>query len=351
MKILHGRSEEIWKEMLEECQKAEKTIYFEQYLLYPDQRGLEFLNLLSQKAKEGLDVRCIFDALGSFTLGRSKYVEEMHNAGVKILFFNWLRPFSPHNQKFLYFRNHRRLLIIDDRTAFTGGICVGEDKKGWIDTQAQVEGPVVSNMKEVFMMDWFRATRRKFRRKRIPIIEGDFMYVTSTPLPRRRYLYYQFIEAINQAKYSINLITPYFLPDHKLTRSLIKAARRGVSVRLLIPLNSNHPIVNIGSQTYFEYFLMNGIEIYRHPEMLHSKTAAIDDSWATVGSLNLDNISLRYNLEANLISKDTFFTSELNNIFWKELANSKKLALEEWRKRPFLDQVLEILVWPIRKLL
>lgn len=353
MKIHHGLTKDIWPVMLDACRKATKSIWFEQYLIGTDESAKTFIDVLCEKAKQGIEVRCLFDALGSFALGRSPLLlQKMQEAGVRIHFFNWLKPFSHHNQKFLYFRNHRRMLIIDEETAWTGGICIDNETAQWQDTQVEVTGPVVLQMKEVFLRDWFGTKYfKKQGKKKEPAGAEGLYFFTSTPFPRRRYLYYRLISAIRQAKTYIYLTTPYFLPDHKLSMALKDAVKRGVEVKLLIPGRSNHPIVNRGSQTYYEDFLLHGVKIFLSNIMVHDKTGAIDDIWGTVGSLNLDNVSLRYNIEGNIVSTDSRFALQIKANFEKDLENAKLLTLEEWRKRSYVDQWLELLVFPIRKLL
>jgi cardiolipin synthase len=351
MKIHHGLTKDIWTVMLDAIRNAKKTIWFEQYLIGGDDVAIPFHELLCQKAQEGVEVKCIFDALGSFYLGRSPYLEKLTRAGVGVQFFNWLRPFAHHNQKFLYFRNHRRLLIIDGETAFTGGVCIGNRMALWQETAVEATGPVVEQMKEVFLQDWYQAQKIKRRKKRLPSGGEGFYFFTSTPLPRQRMLYHRLINAIRQAKLYIYLNTPYFLPDFRLGHALTEAAKRGVDVRVLVPFKTDQSWVDRGSHTYYDHLLLHGVKIYRAPFMVHDKTAVIDDVWATVGSLNLDNVSLRYNLEANLVSTDSRFALEIKANFLHDLEKTKELTLSEWRKRSYLEQWWELLVWPIRKLL
>jgi len=353
MKLNTRPTEELWQTILQACREATSTILFEQYLVENDVISHELAAVLIERAKAGVEVKCLFDAIGSFYLGRSHLPQEMIAAGVQLEFFNWLRPYSPKSQKLLYFRNHRRILIIDGKKAFTGSICFADHTKPWREAVLEIDEPaIITKMKEVFMMDWYRARQRKFKlRRKAPEGADGFYFVTSDPLPRRRFLYYRLIEAIRQAKTSVYLLTPYFLPDSRLLRVLKLAVRRGVDVRVLIPASSNHRIVDLGAETYFEDVLMAGIKIFRHQFIVHAKTTVIDDDWATVGSLNLDNISLRYNFEANVVATDPHFVADVKKHFFDNIADSKELLMEEWRNRSYWRQFQEMLVWPIRKLL
>jgi len=351
---LYLPSEQIWPKLLAACAEAKESILFEQYLIEDDAVGKEVARVLIEKAKQGVKVRCLFDSAGSFTFGRSSTLKEMETAGIHIEFFNWLWPFSPRNLGSWYFRNHRRQLIIDSKQAFTGGICFGEEAQKWIDSEIEITSPsVVLQMQELFITSWHRARRETyppFKYRRTGPDEKEYL-APSSPLLRKRFLYYELIRSIRRARRYAYFATPYFLPDNKLKRTLIRAARRGVDVKILVPRHSNHSIVNRGSHTYYDELLFGGVKIYWHPEMLHSKTAVIDDAWTTVGSLNLDNLSLRYNFEANVINIDRDFAISAKVQFEDELAKAEEIVLEKWRRRAFISQWLELLVWPIRKFL
>jgi cardiolipin synthase len=134
-------------------------------------------------------------------------------------------------------------------------------------------------------------------------------------------------------------------------KTILESKKRGVEIKLLVPEHPNHFIVDIGARTYFNELLSNGIQVFLYKKMIHGKTIVVDDTWSTIGSLNLDNISLRYNFEANLVSTNTLFASELKTQFEKDLTDANLLTLEEWKKRPLTNKILEWLVWPLRKLL
>jgi cardiolipin synthase len=353
MKLHTEETPEIWNILIKACEDALVSICLEQYLVEDDEISKRLCDTLSRKAREGIEVKCLFDAVGSFNLGRSKLLSELSASGVQVEFFNWLWPFAPQNEKVLYFRNHRRVLLIDNKKAFTGSICFGDYTKEWKEAQVEITEPLlIEKMKEVFTIDWYRAKKRQLRiRKKAPEGQDGHAFVTSDPLPRRRFLYYRMISAIRKAEKSIYFITPYFLPDNRLLRALKVATSRGVDVRVVLPLSSGHSIVDYGARTYFEQALFSKIKIYRHQFVLHAKTAIIDDAWTTVGSLNLDNISLRYNFEANIVSSNPAFIADVKKHFWENLEQSAELTLPEWRKRAFIQQFFEMLVWPFRKLL
>jgi cardiolipin synthase A/B len=175
--------------------------------------------------------------------------------------------------------------------------------------------------------------------------------MTQAPLPGERHLYFSFIDAIRQAKSYIYITTPYFIPDHRLYRALRLAEQRGVDVRILMPEKSNISLVDYGARSFFQAFLSKKIRLYLYDEMIHAKTAVIDGEWAMIGTLNMDNVSLRYNFECAVISTDTLCAEELSSVFKNDLAKATEVILQEWEKRPLLEKIKEVLVWPIRKLL
>lgn len=345
---------EAWEVILQTCEQAEESIYFELFLFTPDSIGQRFLELLIKKAKEGVHVKLLVDSVGSFGLGRSAYLDALHHAGVKVKFFNWMLPFSKNSKSLWYFRNHRRLIIIDRKIMITGGTCIGKRMEEWRETQIKIEGPVVQQAVTVFDQTWKKVYKKHTRSLGTQYKSGldSFSYITHAPLLRERHVYYRLIDAIRQAKERVYLTTPYFVPDHRLQRVLILAAKRGVDVRILIPKNVDHKIVRLASTTYFETFLQKNVKIYEYlPSMIHAKTAVIDDDWAMIGTLNLDNVSLRYNFESAIVTTNPLCIHELQEHFLNDLKSAMQIHLKEWGRRSSIQKFKEILVWPIRKFL
>ncbi|MBP6974692.1 MAG: hypothetical protein KBB54_01990 [Candidatus Pacebacteria bacterium] len=347
-------TKEAWQSILQTCENARESLYIEQFLFTPDQIGQQFLELFIKKAREGVHVKIIVDSVGSFGLGRSAYLDALVEAGVKIKFFNWMLPFSKNSKTLWYFRNHRRLIIADREVMITGGTCIGKRMEDWRETQIKLEGPVVQQAVKVFDQTWKKVYKKHTHSLGTQYKSGldSFSYITQAPLLRERHVYYRLIDAIRQARKHVYLTTPYFLPDHRLQRVLVLAAKRGVDVRILIPAQGDHNVVEIGSESYFEFLLSKGIQIFRYlPSMIHSKTAVIDNDWAMVGTMNLDNISLRYNFESAIITGNSLCVDELRGHFMHDLKVSKEVHLHEWKKRSRLRKFKELLVWPIRKFL
>lgn len=352
------KSEEAWDAMLKAISSASLSIDIEQYIFENDSIGKKFISLLIDKAKAGIKVRIICDEVGSFSFSGSKEVELLRDSGVLIMFFNPFLPWKPNRETFWYFRDHKKLMIVDGVIGFTGSVCLSDEMKEWRESHVEVTGPVVSQMILAFEIMWskqykkFKYIFRKKNKNQSSFVNlPDFEYLTNAPLPRKRFIYYELLRRFKQAKQSILLTTPYFLPNHSLLKALKSASQRGVLVELLIPHSTDNILAHLGARTFFTDLLKNNIKIYRFSSMIHSKTIVVDDSWSTIGSLNLDNVSLRYNFEGNLVSRNEKFSKELRNQFNNDLLSAKPLTLEEWKKRPFMNKVFEILVWPFRKFL
>ncbi|MBU3668514.1 MAG: hypothetical protein FGM57_00935 [Candidatus Taylorbacteria bacterium] len=346
-------TESVLESIYSDLKESKESIYIEAFILNHDAVGERFLELLTQKASEGVQVRILVDSIGSLALGNSLYMQKFKTSGVHIRFFNWLLPFSKHNKKLWYFRNHRRIILIDKKTLYTGGFCFGKRMEKWRDTSIRIEGPITEQAAQVAEKTWKKVYKKRYvnlgREWRTNV--DNFSFVTQAPLPGERFLYHSFIDAIKQAKSYVYITTPYFLPDHKLYRVLRQARKRGVQVKILVPERSDHRIVDHGSHTYYHTFLSKKMEIYQYPRMIHAKTAVIDDEWSMIGTLNMDNISLRYNFECAIVSTNSDCAKELRTMHERDLAESKKVTLEAWENRSFLEKCKDMLVWPIRKLL
>lgn len=370
---LHTVNEEAWQAMLDACKNAKKSIDLEQYIFVDDAIGKQFIEVCTEKAAEGVRVRFLWDAQGSFSFFGSSLADDLKKKGIRLVFFKTLIPgfFSVHNYRSWFFRNHRRSLIIDEHVAFTGSICVWEKTAAWRDMQVEVEGPVVAEMVEAFQRMWDRASGKKLareekqsrrilnKRKRAYIKKyggrdnAEFTYETNSPVPKKRFMYYRLMEAIRAARKSIYITTPYFVPTRKLSRLIRLAAHRGVDVRIIMPKASNHPVVDIGARSFFQDMLDAGVKIYLYngEMMIHNKTFVIDNEWASAGSLNMDTISLLYNFEANITSTNPAFAASITKYFEEDLAQSEEVDRLAWQRRPFLLKTPEIVVKLFRKFL
>ena len=351
---LYTSNEEAWNSILNDCAKAEKSIVLEQYIFVPDEFGKRLIDICVERASKGVNVRFLWDAAGSFSFWGSNTIEDLKSKNIRLLFWKTLVPdYSKMPEiRSWFFRNHRRTLVIDEKIGYTGSMCVYEPMRKWRDTNLRLEGSVVREMQNAFDRMWARATKNKHFPRRLHVRDHEFRYVTNYPAPRRRHVYSDLVEAIRSARKYIYITNPYFVPTRRIIRTLRLAARRGVDVRMIIPESSNYYTVDLGARSYFNTLLSSGIKIFLYSgNLIHAKTAVIDGEWATVGSMNLDRISLLYNFEANIISRNTKFAEELAALFVHDLAESKEVKLLDWKNRFFIEKIPEKLIILVRKFL
>jgi len=334
--------------MLEACERAKETIDLEQFIFIDDEIGKSFINICTRKAEQGVKIRFIWDAAGSFSFFGSSIVDDLKKKNIELVFFKTLFPgfFTIHNYRSWYFRNHRRTLVIDGKIGFTGSICVSKRMENWRDTNVRIEGPVVIEMGKKFDRMWDRAHNRRVSRIGPDNHRhNEFEYIANTPFPRNKKLYNRTIESIRNAKKSIYITTPYFVPTHRFSKVLRLAMHRGVDIRIIIPERSDYPIVDLGARTFFHSMLKAGIKIYLYQKsMLHSKTIIIDECWSSIGTMNIDNISLLYNFEANIITTNSRFAEELTAHFNQDIKNSKEITYSDWKRRFFVEKIASFFV-------
>lgn len=340
--------------MKEACLNARKSIDIEQYILERDDIGQEFLEIFINKKKEGVRIRILCDMAGSYSFYASSLPETLRSVGIEVRFFNVIKPWRLHTFFSWFFRDHRKLLIVDESIGFVGGVGIRSDMRGWRDTHLRVLGSIISEMILAFDEMWHVSGETKFIKRLSAtrkFVKG-FQFVTNSPLVRRRFFYNEFITAIRSAERFIYITTPYFIPDRRLRRVLRLAARRGVDVRILIPKTSDFVWVDRASHTYFEKLLGSGVRIFQYTgDMLHAKTAVVDENWATVGSFNLDSLSMRFNYEANIVGARPEFTSEIRSFFEKDALRSEEVLLTDWQTRSRQNRFFEFLSLPIRRFL
>ena len=351
----------LWKErdsfqtLFDAINSAEKLICLQFYIFKNDETGIVISELLKKKSREGVKVYVLYDHFGSIGTPRS-FWKELRLAGIQIRAsypFKWKAPFT------YVHRDHRKLIVIDSRKAFTGGLNIANEysgfhlrrrSRGWRDTGILVEGPIVNELFDTFKKSWTTWGGKKIviqgaheeARGKIP---GDsipalpiFVYSGKGRKRMRNLLRH----SIDHAQTSILLTTAYFIPSRRLIERLEEAVKRGVRVRLLVPGKSDIPAASYAGRSFFTRLLKAGIEIHTYlGDMLHAKTYLFDQCWGIVGSTNLDYQSLVYNDEGNIGIMDVSFGSKLAEIFEEDLKNSVKIDEETWRKRPFLEKIIE----------
>jgi cardiolipin synthase len=351
---LYASNEDAWAAMLEDCRKATTSISLEQFIFYNDEFGQKLLDIFIERAAAGVKVKLLWDAAGSFSLFGSNMVKELRAKNIELVFWKTLIPsyYNVPNLRSWFLRNHRRTLVIDEKIGYTGSICIKDSMKNWRDTNVRLEGPVVHSMQDAFTRMWARATGQKQPPHTKLPRDPEFSYITNSPTPGRRFMHRTLIEALRGAQKYIYITTPYFVPTHRIMRVIKLAAHRGVDVRILIPQDSNVFAVDLGARSFFDTLLESGARIFLYQgKVIHSKTAVIDGTWSTVGSLNLDAVSLLYNYEANIVSLNSRFAEELAAHFVHDISESKEVLLEDRKKRFFLEKIPEMLIRVVRNFL
>jgi cardiolipin synthase len=356
---LYTSNEEAWEAILADCAKAEKSIVLEQFIFVRDDFGNRLIDICIERAAKGVDVRFLWDAAGSFSFWGSNIATELRTKHIKLLFWKTLIPgyFQVPNIRSWFLRNHRRTLVIDEKIGYTGSICVKDAMKGWRDTNARFQGPIVDQMQSAFERMWARADDKKHLPPRIKGRDTEFSYVTNTPSPGKRRIYRSLVEAIRTSRKYIYITTPYLVPTRRLARVIRLAAHRGVDVRIILPERTDHyPALDLGARSFFTALLGSGVRLFLYPNkngetLIHSKAVVVDGEWSTIGSLNLDNVSLLYNYEANIVSTNARFAEELVSHFVHDMHKSREVTLQEWKGRFFLERLPEYMIKFVRKFL
>lgn len=339
--------------IVKDIEQATHTITCELYIVDVDDTGLYLLNALRAKSRQGVRVQLLVDAVGSYPLYLASTLKnELRKDGIELSFFNHFIPWHPRSINLWYFRNHRRSIIIDGRIAYTGGICFSKSMAGWKDTMIRITNePAITDMCEAFTRMWKLSEHKHFEKRRRPMIK-EWLYLTNAPVPGRFYYYNAVLKLIKNAQHNIYLTTPYFVPNHQYFVALLKAQRRGVRVHLLIPKDANHPFVGHAGDWYKGRLIKAGAHIYQYTQsMIHTKTAVFDDTSCMIGSLNLDNVSLRYNFEGGLIIRNPQCIADLTHHFKEDTQGLSPLTYTQWCNRPLKDKVVGFFSWWIRKLL
>ena len=344
----YTKTAEAWEAMLRDLEKATVSIDFERYIFCNDAVGQRFIDIFKQKAREGVAVRVLVDMVGSFSFYVSSVVRELEDAGVQVKFFNPISPWRIANFTSNFFRDHRKLIVIDDMIGYIGGTGIDLHTSNWRDTEVRFDGPIVTEMKRLFNRLWLSTLRQKFIRfLRSPFYFKHFDILTNSPRLRERHIYKAMIATIRNATEYVYLTTPYFIPDLRFLRVLRLAAKKGIDVRLVVPKKSDYSFADNSTRSYFTLILKAGVRVYLYePTMLHAKTVVVDDEWASVGTSNLDNVSFRYNYEMNVASTKPEFISELKQHFLADIEKATEVTYGEWIKRPIIQKCKEFITWP-----
>jgi cardiolipin synthase len=330
--------------IFEGIEAAEDYVLVQFYIIKDDQLGRELKDRLIRKARAGVRVYLLYDEVGSHKLPKS-YVGELRSAGAEVSAFNTRR--GRRNRFQLNFRNHRKIVVVDGRRAYVGGLNVGDEYMGrdpkfgpWRDTHLELTGPAVLGAQVTFFEDWHWATdgvpELNWDAERSPDGDVPVLIIPTGPADELETAHLLFTAAINAARKRVWIASPYFVPDEAVVAALQLAALRGVDVRILIPENPDHYLVYLSSFSYIEQTEPIGVKFYRFgPGFLHQKTALIDDAAAAVGTANMDNRSFRLNFEITVFVGDTAFARQVEEMFEADFASSRQVTAAELSERSF----------------
>jgi cardiolipin synthase A/B len=350
--LLNG--DQIFPEMLRAIREARETITFETYVYWRGLMGASFADALAERARSGVRVHVLIDAVGGARID-PLYVEVMESAGVHFVRYHALRWFDLGSAQRVNNRTHRKLLVVDGRVGFTGGVGIAdewignaEDKDHWRENHYRVEGPVVAQLQSAFMDEWMETTGEVLHDQRyFPPIEPAgsraAQLFKSSPEGGSESMHLMYLLSIVASERSIRIATSYFVPDDLIVRALLDARRRGVQIQIILPgPHMDVEIVRSASRAGWGPLLQAGIEIYEfQPTMYHVKQMIVDDLWTSIGSANFDNRSFSLNSEANLNVLDAEFAAEQVRVFELDLRQSRRITFEMWRSRPLHEKIIE----------
>ncbi len=342
---------------------AQHSIHIETYIFASDDIGNEFADLLIARRRAGLEVRVIYDAVGSVTTP-GEFFDRMREAGVEVREFRPLDPVRTPLPWKINNRDHRKIVVVDGRIAFTGGINIsstyesssatrpgpeaGRDE-AWRDTHVEIAGPVAAQFQALFFATWTRAGGKIDNQTSLyfPTIEpagGELVAAVATDADDKSEarIYATYLAAVQHSTRRLWLTNAYFAPNKELRQELIAAAKRGVDVRLIVPGFTDSGLILHASRSTFDELLAGGVRIYEQRyALLHAKTAVIDTALSMVGSANLDMRSFLHNNEVNAVVVGSGFAKKLEAVFERDLKDSRELDLKTWRERPLTDKMKE----------
>ncbi|PYZ93498.1 cardiolipin synthase [Salipaludibacillus keqinensis] len=344
---------ETFTSIKEALKRAIDHIHMEYYIVRDDEIGQEIKNILIDKARSGVKVRFLYDAVGCWKLSKS-YIKDLNEAGVTAVPFSPVRfPIVTHKMNY---RNHRKIIVVDSHYAFIGGLNIGDEYMGknkyfghWRDTHLLVKGEAVRSLQLIFLRDWYYTTgetalTQHYLSPSLPTkqVEGGVQMISSGPDTRWEVLKKLFFTMITSAKRSIWIASPYFIPDEDILSALRIAALSGVDVRLLVPNRPDKKIVFYASRSYFPELLEAGVKVYEyHRGFMHSKLIIVDQEMASIGTANMDMRSFHLNFEANAFLYQTRSVETLVSDYIYDMEHSTIIQYDSFKKRPLVQKVIE----------
>jgi cardiolipin synthase A/B len=364
-----------YEAMLTAIRRAKSTINVETYIIDDGEMGKIFADALLERRAAGVQINLIYDSLGGLKT-KKEYFEKLKESGIQVLEFNPINPLAARKKWALNHRDHRKLIVVDGRTAFLGGINIddvysrgsasgshrsgsraGADRRdenekdqkrsGWRDTDIQIDGPAVTDLQKLFLQTWEKQKGPPLRAEAyLPAVPPQGKEIVraigSSPDDLYSASYLTFIAALINAQKQVYITNAYFVPDPQLVEALLDAAKRGVDVRLILPSTTDSRSAAYAAHSHYKTLLSGGVKIYeRRAALLHSKTAVIDGVWSLVGSSNLDWRSAVDNDELNAVILSREFAQRMLEAFALDQAQSDEIDLEQWKHRPFRERAKE----------
>jgi cardiolipin synthase len=349
---------EFYPAMLDAIRSATRSVNMECYIFQPGLVADQFIEALSDRARKGVNVTIVVDAIGSFSLwGRP--VQRLRKAGCRIESyqrFHWYRLARLNN------RTHRELLVIDGRVGFAGGAGIADwwlhprgGKRPWRDTMARIEGPVVAALQGVAAENWLECcgeimTGPEYFPDLDRAGETTAFVVKSSPSDRATASRVAFQLLMEGADQHVHITTPYFLPDRAFRRALTEIAARGVELHVIVPgRQTDQKWVRLASRRMWGQLLAAGIRIHEYRGMTHAKVLVVDGLWAVLGTTNLDNRSFEHNDEVNIALRDEQVARRLLDDYTRDMQDSHEMTLEAWRRRPRWEKIVGPFVWILER--
>ena len=347
--LLNG--DEIFPAMLEAIRSAKKTITFETYIYWSGTIGDEFAEALSERARAGVKVHVLLDWVGS-SKAKKEYIDKMKASGVEVTKYHPLRWY---NFQRVNNRTHRKILVVDGKVGFTGGVGIADkwtghaqDPEHWRDSHFRLEGPAVAQMQAAFMDNWVKTQSRVLHGEEYfpaltPVGSSLAQVFKSSPGEGSESVRLMYLLSIASARKRLLIANSYFVPDDLAVSTLAAAQKRGVDVEIIVPgTKIDSELSRKASRSRWGDLLEAGIEIYEYqPTMYHCKVMVVDDVWVSVGSTNFDNRSFRLNDEENLNVYDADLAREQTKDFEEDRKKAHRVTLEEWKHRPLWEKIAE----------
>ncbi|HSP11142.1 MAG TPA: cardiolipin synthase [Salegentibacter sp.] len=352
--LVNGRKK--FETLFTDLKKAEKHIHLEYYIFRSDYIGNKLIDILCEKAEEGVEIRISYDYVGSSL--SSKALKRMNSCGIEI--FPFMPVWFPNLTRKLNYRDHRKIVIIDGKIGFIGGVNISDEyvnyegqeetKMYWRDTHLRIEGHGVKSIQAQFLLNFNFITSKEIEIKDeyFPSLEpagkSAVQIAASGPDTDWRNIMEAILTAINTAEKYVYITTPYFIPNNEILTALCTASRIGIDIKIIIPEIGDSVVARHATNSYIEMLLESGVRVFHYCKgMVHAKTMVVDGMVSTVGTSNLDNRSFDINFEINAFVYDKYIAQEMLVIFNNDLLECDELDLEDWRNRPYTERIKESL--------